>query len=64
MSMTGTGRNICESVVLYLFQKNISSYEVLVVGSDDTSINTRLKRGVIRNLEMPLGSGGLSFAFY
>lgn len=53
--MSGTGRNISESVVLYLSEKNISLDEALVDECDGTSINTGLKKGVIQISEMKIG---------
>lgn len=44
---SGTGREIFKSIALNI-SKNISLHDVIVAGCDGDSINTGLKKGVIK----------------
>ena len=51
---TGTAQSICQGIIKFADQSNISLESLIAIGCDGTNVNTGTKGGIIRLLEKKL----------
>lgn len=52
---SGTSKDIATSIISYLSSNDILLDELIVIGCDGTAVNTGLRNGIIRRIELHLG---------